>query len=167
MAGRFIHELFIDPPFKARIQFVRSMCVGILATAADLGTLVILKEATPLADQTILPTSIAFVLGLVVNYLLSTFWAFRNMNTKKRSTEFIVFCIISAIGLLLNDAIMLFFESFLAYQIPQNAVLPRDKYYIIGKLTATILVFIWNFGMRKLILYRGKKPSDSKPSKSN
>ena len=164
MANQFIQEYFIAPPEKGRVQFFRSIFVGILATAADIGTLIILKEFTSLADQTLIATTLAFIVGLIANYLMSTFWAFRNQNSTKRSTEFIVFCVISAIGLVLNDAIVLFFQKYLAYQIPQNGFLPRDKYYIIGKLVATILVFVWNFGMRKILLYRGKCPSNSKPS---
>lgn len=164
MQTNFFYEYFVASPVKGSVQLFRSLFVGAAATAADMGALILLKEFTPLAHHTLIAATVTFILGLVTNYLMSTFWAFRNLNTKKRSTEFIVFCVISAIGLLLNDGIVLFFEKFLAYQIPQNDFLPRDKYYIIGKLVATVLVFIWNFGMRKLILYRGKYPSNSNPS---
>ncbi|MBO7407825.1 MAG: hypothetical protein J6V14_09375, partial [Clostridia bacterium] len=37
----------------------------------------------------------------------------------------------------------------------------QHKYYIIGKVVATVVVFVWNFGMRKLLLYRGKPAADN------
>lgn len=164
MANQFIQEYFIAPPEKGKVQFFRSLFVGLFATVADMGALILLKEFTPLRAHTLIATTIAFIIGLITNYLMSTFWAFRNQNSTKRSTEIIVFCIISAIGLALNDGIVLFFEQWLALQIPQNRFIPQDKFYIIGKLVATVLVFIWNFGMRKILLYRGKTPSNSNPS---
>lgn len=164
MNRNLFHEYFIAPPIKGKVQFVRSLFVGAAATVADMGALILMTEFTFLVHHLLTATTIAFILGLVTNYLMSTFWAFKGLNTKKRSTEFLVFCVISAIGLGLNDAIVYFFQEFLAYKIPENGILPRDKYYIVGKLVATVLVFIWNFGMRKILLYRGKKPSNSNPS---
>lgn len=164
MANQFIREYFVDPPVKGRVQFFRSLFVGAAATVADAGALILLKEFTPLSNHVLIAAAITYILGLVTNYLMSTFWAFRNLNTKKRSTEFIVFCVISTIGFGLNEAIIALFEYVLAPMLPQEGFIPQDKFYIIGKLVATVLVFIWNFGMRKILLYRGKKPADSNPS---
>ena len=35
-----------------------------------------------------------------------------------------------------------------------SAIYDADKYYIVGKFIAVVLVYIWNFCARKFILYR-------------
>ena len=35
-----------------------------------------------------------------------------------------------------------------------GSFVPVDKYYIIGKMLAVVLVYMWNFFARKFILYR-------------
>lgn len=164
-----IRQLFrkycIDPPADNRVQFLRSLVVGGVATVADMGVLILLKELTPGASAgfwdttagTFLATSVGFICGLIVNYLMSTFWAFRGLNTKSRAAEFTVFCIISVIGLALNDLIVWFFDHTLSDLRLFGPLLPGDKYYIAGKIVATLVVFVWNFGLRKILLYRGKK----------
>lgn len=155
---RLLKKCFVDPPEDGKIQFLRSLFVGLAATLADMGSLIVLKEFLGLRDHTVIAATIAFIIGLVTNYLLSTFWAFRGLNTKSRGAEFTVFAIISVIGLGLNNLIILLFEKVLGPARFFGEWLPEDKYYIIGKIVATVVVFMWNFGMRKILLYR-KKPA--------
>lgn len=152
-----LKKLFVDPPEDGKVQFFRSLFVGAAATVADMVALIVLKEFLGLKNHTVIAATIAFILGLVTNYLLSTFWAFRGLNTKSRAAEFTVFTIISVIGLGLNNLIIYFFDSVLAPKQALGSWFPEDKYYILGKCVATVIVFIWNFGMRKILLYSKKK----------
>ena len=160
-----VKELFkkyiVDPPEQGRVQLVRSLAVGAAATVVDFVALIVLKEFLGFRNHTTAAVCIAFILGLLTNYLLSTFWAFRGLGTRKRGVEIVVFIIISLIGLVLNDVIVRFFEEFLGPRAVFGSALAEDKYYIIGKIVATVVVFIWNFGMRKLLLYRGKKKTEN------
>ena len=155
-----LKKCFVDPPEDGRIQFLRSLFVGLAATLVDMGVLVVLKEFLGLKNHTFIAATIAFIAGLLTNYLLSTFWAFRGLNTKSRGAEFTIFAIISVIGLLLNNLIIMLFEDVLGPARVFGEWLPQDKYYIIGKVVATVIVFIWNFGMRKILLYTKRKPKN-------
>ncbi len=156
-----LKKLFVDPPEDGKVQFFRSLFVGAAATVADMVALIVLKEFLGLKEHTVIAATIAFILGLVTNYLLSTFWAFRGLNTKTRVAEFTVFTIISVIGLGLNNLIIYFFDSVLGPKQALGSWFPEDKYYILGKCVATVIVFVWNFGMRKILLYSKKKPAAS------
>gem|GEM_PF-69120 len=155
---QLVRKYFIDPPEQGRVQFIRSLAVGLAATIADMGMLILLKELLGLRNHTMIAATIAFIFGLVTNYLLSTFWAFRGLNTKKRGVEFLIFAIISVIGLIMNNLIIKLFEDVLGPHQFFGSLLPADKYYIVGKIVATVVVFVWNFGMRKILLY-SKKPA--------
>ncbi|MBP5729793.1 MAG: GtrA family protein [Clostridia bacterium] len=159
--NKLFRKYIIDPPAEGKVQLARSLVVGVIATLVDMGSLVVMKEFLGLRDHTVIAASIAYILGLVTNYLLSTFWAFRGLNTKKRGVEFAVFAVISLIGLGLNNLIIMLFEKVLGPRQVFGAWLNADKYYIIGKVVATVVVFVWNFGMRKLLLYRGKPAADN------
>ena len=159
--NKLFRKYVIDPPAEGKVQLARSLVVGVVATLVDMGSLVVMKEFLGLRDHTIIAATIAYILGLVTNYLLSTFWAFRGLNTKKRGVEFAVFAVISLIGLGLNNLIIMLFEKVLGPRQVFGAWLNADKYYIIGKIVATVVVFVWNFGMRKLLLYRGKPAADN------
>lgn len=154
--NKLFRKYVVDLPKEGKVQLVRSLAVGVIATLVDMGSLVVMKEWLGLRNHTVIAATIAYMLGLVTNYLLSTFWAFRGLNTKKRGVEFAVFAVISLIGLGLNNLIIMLFEKVLGPRQVLGAWLNADKYYIIGKVVATVVVFVWNFGMRKLLLYRGK-----------
>ncbi|MBR7062066.1 MAG: GtrA family protein [Clostridia bacterium] len=154
--NKLFRKYVVDLPKEGKVQLVRSLAVGVIATLVDMGSLVVMKEWLGLRNHTVIAATIAYMLGLVTNYLLSTFWAFRGLNTKKRGVEFAVFAVISLIGLGLNNLIIMLFEKVLGPRQIFGAWLNADKYYIIGKVVATVVVFVWNFGMRKLLLYRGK-----------
>ena len=103
-----------------------------------------------------------FIVGLTVNYIVSTFWVFAKAKVKNRTADFIGFAVIGIIGLGLTQLIIAPFAEHNIFQsagfLVKNAVfgslIPVDKYYIIGKCLAIVLVYMWNFFARKFILYR-------------
>ncbi|GAB5082636.1 hypothetical protein Osc1_18110 [Hominimerdicola sp. 21CYCFAH17_S] len=150
-----LKKLFTGDTDNTFIQFFRYCFVGGFAFVIDAGTLVIFKEVFKL--NTNIAAAISFVLGLTVNYVLSTCWIFKNSKIKNRFAEFIAFAVIGVIGLLMNVAIIWFFEDLLGPKQPFGSLIPQNKYYIIGKLVSTIIVFIWNFCARKFIIFDKNK----------
>ena len=151
-----LKQLLIDKNNNSMIQFLRSLVVGGIATVVDIGVLTALVEWANV--NLILATALGFIAGLIVNFFISSLWVFnKSQVVKNRFVEFIVFGFIGVIGLLINEAIVLFFELYLSPKEIFSFFLPSDKYYILGKLTATVVAFVWNFAARKLFLYRNSK----------
>lgn len=121
------------------IQLFRYTWVGGFAFIIDYGVLYFITEY--LYVNYLISAAFGFFLGLVTNYLLSTFWVFNNSRLKNRLAEFIVFAVIGIVGLALNEVIIYFCCEFFGI------------HYMISKLISTILVFFWNFFSRKYILF--------------
>ena len=88
--------------------------------------------------------------GLVVNYLISVGWVFtaceRNFE-KKKGFEFFLFALIGVLGVGLNQLLMWLMVGLLEW------------WPMLSKMIAAVLVLMWNFGGRKLLLFRVKKES--------
>ncbi len=148
-----LKHLFAGETDNTFIQFFRYIFVGGLAFVVDYGTLALAVEVFGMNDK--IASVIAFVLGLAVNYLLSTLWIFRHSKIDNRLAEFAAFALIGVIGLLINLGIITFFDEVVAPRQPISAI-PKDKYYLIGKLVSTAVVFVWNFAARKFIIFDKK-----------
>ncbi len=122
------------------IQLFRYTFVGGIAFIFDFGILFIFTEFFNI--YYLLSAGIAFLIGLFINYNLSILWVFNKRSIKSKHTEFFIFMSIGIIGLILNEFIMWFFTEI------------TNIYYLFSKLISTILVYMWNFIIRKLILFR-------------
>ena len=142
--------LFTGETDNTFIQFFRYVFVGGFAFVVDYGCLALMVEAFSFGPT--LAAVIAFVLGLAVNYILSTLWIFKNSKIGNRLAEFAAFAVIGVIGLGINELIIWLFSDVIAPLRPFGD-LPEDKYYLVGKLVSTAIVFIWNFAARKFLLF--------------
>lgn len=118
-------------------QILRFGIVGGIAFIIDYVILIICRELLGL--PVLLAAAIAFSLSVIVNYLLSVKWVF-TVNNKNKTKNFILFLVLSIIGLLLTELIMWFGTDKLQIS------------YLIVKIFATIIVMVFNFITRKLIL---------------
>ena len=143
MIKDFISKIIIKKTNNGFIQFVRYGLVSVIALAVDFGGMVLLVEL--LSIHYLVAATVSFISGLVVNYLLSRAWVFTDRKYESRVKEFIVFTGIGIVGLLLNNSIMWL------------AVEKIGIYYIFSKIIATILVFFWNFGLRKMLVFKEVK----------
>lgn len=150
-----LKDLFVGSAKTPFIEFFRSLFVGGVAFLADFGVLTLLKEAFSL--DTILASTLGFSVGVIVNYIMSAFWAFKQSNVKNAAVRFVIFVAIAIVGLLINNAIIDLFDVTLAEQRFFGSLLNPDYYYMAGKIVATVVVFFWNFFSRKLLLFRGEK----------
>ena len=139
-----IKQLFSGDTDNTFIQFFRYVFVGGFAFVVDYGIMTALVELCRF--DPVVAATISFVAGLLVNYSLSTFWIFKNSKIKNRF-----------VGLGINAAIIWFFKDILASKLIFGTLLPQDKYYLVGKLVSTVIVFIWNFAGRKFIIFDKNK----------
>lgn len=143
MIKDFISKIIIKKTNNGFIQFVRYGLVSVIALAVDFGGMVLLVEL--LSIHYLVAATVSFISGLAVNYLLSRAWVFTERKYESRVKEFIIFTSIGIVGLLLNNSIMWL------------AVERIGIYYIFSKIIATILVFFWNFGLRKMLVFKEVK----------
>ena len=112
--------------------------VGVIATVIDFGVMNILYYGLGL-DILIANTS-GFVISLIFNYLASMKYVFAHKEGMSRRREFAIFVVLSVIGLVLNDGIVLALKSSLGLEAN------------LAKICATALVMVYNFVTRKIFL---------------
>ena len=157
---QLFEKIFISETSNTAIQFFRSIFVGGLASVVDMFVVILCKEAFKMPETW--AVVFGFIVGVTVNYIVSTFWVFAKAKVKSRTADSIGFAVIGIIGLGLTQLIIAPFAEHNIFQstgfLVKNAVfgslIPVDKYYIIGKCLAIVLVYMWNFFARKFILYR-------------
>lgn len=138
-----LQNLFLNPTENTLVQLFRYVFVGGIAFVADFGCLFLLTEYAGL--HYLVSATISFIVGLAVNYILSTLWVFKEGKVKNRYVEFLFFALIGVIGLGLNALIMYVFTDLLSV------------YYLLSKIISTVLVFMWNFLARKYLLFNPEK----------
>ena len=125
-------------------QILKFGVVGIIATVIDFGVLYILSQ--PLGMDPVVSAGISFCVSLVFNYVASMRYVFTHREDMSRSREFVIFLVLSLIGLAINEAIM----------AAGVAVLGSSALAVMGtKVLATAIVMVWNFVSRKKWLDAG------------
>lgn len=138
---RKIKALFMAKTHNTFIQFFRYLFVGGIASVIDWGTLWLCYDI--IGIQEYISIALAFLCGLFVNYILSIHFVFTGIaKGQNHSTKFSVYFTTGVIGLVLTELFMALFTKALSI------------HYMIAKIITTILVFGWNFGSKKIILYR-------------
>lgn len=133
--------IFITPTQNGFLQFFRYVFVGGIATVADWGTLYVLTEFAHMHH--LVSAIIAFIVGLVVNFILSKMFVFKADEARtNKYVEFIGYAVIGAIGLGITELIMYLFTDRL------------NMHYMLSKAIATVVVLIWNYLARKKIIYK-------------
>lgn len=123
---------------KLIAQFMKFGIVGMIAFLIDYGLMVALTEF--FGVPYLISNTISFTVSVVFNYVASMRYVFERRDDMSRRREFIIFVVLSIIGLILNDLFMWLFVSvwFIDYRI--------------AKIIVTVLVAIWNFVTRKIFL---------------
>ncbi|NOZ13156.1 MAG: GtrA family protein [Acidobacteria bacterium] len=134
------------------IQFFRYGLVGGIAYLVDFGLLFVFTEYAGISY--LFSAALSFLAGLTVNYLLSILWVFKTRSVENRMAEFSVFTFIGLAGLGLNELLLWIFTGLMGW------------YYLLSKLAATPLVFLWNFFARRIVLFSPPRRSRNSEGES-
>lgn len=134
-------------------EILRFVIAGGAGFAVEIGALILLKEK--LGMDTLIATPIAFTISVIVNYLICVLWVFRGAREQNRKNQ-IAFFLTSAVGLALNEVLMLLFrvawgEGKVLFTVFSFAV----SLYVLNKVLATCIVMIWNYWTKRRILTGG------------
>ncbi len=119
-------------------QFMKFGVVGVLAFFIDFGTMTFFTEV--FGVPYLVSTTIGFIVAVVFNYFASMRFVFSHKEGMSRRREFIIFVVLSVIGLGLNDVLMY-----------AGVDLAHFDYRLV-KILATAVVMVYNFVTRKLLL---------------
>ena len=118
-------------------QILKFGIVGVIAFLIDYALYTILTSL--FGVNYLISNIIAFSVSVIANYILSIIWVFE-VNHKQTKKDFIIFVVLSTIGLGINELIM---------------YLMVDKlhiHYMITKIFATGVVMVYNFITRKIFI---------------
>ena len=121
-------------------QIARFGVVGVIAFVIDYAVLLVLTELFHV--HYLVSSAIAFLVSVIFNYILSIAFVFETDKSRSKGAEFVLFALMSAGGLGINQAMMWLLTDVgtVAYQL--------------SKLAATAVVMVYNFVTRKLFLER-------------
>ena len=124
---------------KIVIEAIKYLIVGGICTVLDFLLLFVLKDN--LHINYILAATISFSASVILNYFLCTFWIFKTRVLKSRKSEFLVYIMISMIGLFINISLIWLFTELLRITV------------LFSKALGTPVVLLWNFLARKFLLH--------------
>lgn len=154
---------FINKHHKLIMEILRFLLVGGVATLIDFGVyelfrFIILKNITdPL--NLIIATSLGFICGNIVNYILSIIFVFKGAKDDKETQTFKAFLIFTLIGIA-GLGIKLGVQTSGNYLM--SIIFTTDKAFWLWLLDtfvycfATLIVLIWNYIGRKIFIFKGE-----------
>ena len=128
--------------------------VGAIAFVIDYGLLALLTEA--FGVNYLVSATISFTVSVIFNYVASMRYVFTHKEDMSRRREFIIFVVLSVIGLGINNVLMWAGVELIAWPgwIAEHA-------YLIVKIFATAVVMVWNFVTRKIFLDAGDQDASN------
>lgn len=142
----FVERTFLSssPNLQLLLQIERFTFTGGLGFIIDYGLLIGLTEIAGL--NYLWSATISFCVSVIVVYILSVKWVYeaKNLDLSKRQrlAQFVIFIVLSAIGLLINNLIIYCGVEFMGI------------HYALIKIVATGVVMVFNFITRKLLIER-------------
>ena len=117
--------------------------VGGICFVIDFSLLILFTDI--LSINYLISSVAAFLISNLVNYLLSLKLVFKHNSELSRQVEFLIFIIMSAVGLVLTAVLMMVFVE-------------RIKiHYMTSKVVTTVIVMIYNFISRKTFFEKMEK----------
>ncbi len=176
----------VDKKKSKGLELVRFLICGVAAALTDylFCQLMVLLTHNHMSEiwVTILSTAVGFVFGVIVNYLISTFWVYQNVdkNVKTKSKLFItLFVVLSLCAMLLSIGAMLLCNLVVVSawgaenSIVDLSVMELIKENGIGFLATfifwayfisfcikTLVGLVFNYFTRKHILYKEPKQKE-------
>lgn len=128
---------------KLLTQIFKFIIVGGIATVIDYIIFFIMHDI--LHINTLVSNIMSFSISVIYNYIASVKWVFDVDKDKDKKQQFIIFIVLSVIGLGINTGIV-----FLLIDV-------LKVYSLISKVIATGIVMVFNFITRKIFLEKKDK----------
>ena len=176
----------VDTKKNRGLELLRFLVCGAAAALTDYLfsqlMVLILHNALNEVWTTIISTAVGFACGVAVNYVISTFWVYQNVdkNVKTKSKRFILwFVLLSFCAMMLSIGAMLLCNVIIVaiwgqnYSIVKLSVMELMKTngikflaqgifwaYFISFCIKTLVGLVFNYFTRKYILYKEPKAQD-------
>ncbi|WP_419057977.1 GtrA family protein [Enorma massiliensis] len=119
-------------------QIMKFGVVGVIAFVIDFGVMVFLTEVFGI--DPVISATVSFIISVIFNYAASMRYVFSHREGMSRTREFVIFVVLSTIGLGINDLLIWAGTDLASFD------------YRLVKIFATAVVMIWNFVTRKIFL---------------
>ena len=119
-------------------QFLKFGVVGAIAFVIDYGILMLLSQVV--GWDPVPSSAVSFTVSVVFNYLVSMRYVFTRREDLSRRREFVIFVILSVIGLGINSVCV-----WAGTQALGDGAIAVTA----TKVVATVVVALWNFWSRK------------------
>lgn len=160
-----------EKKYSRKMEIIRFIVVGIIATIVDYLTKLLVTSSigNSMDDiyKQLIGYSCGFVVGVIINYILSTFWVFKNVADNKKAKSFksiLLFLIFALLGFGIGLGIfyglgyaflaaninILDFNIFKFYEAITN---PQFYLYTFVFVVQTLIVLVWNYITRKKFIY--------------
>ncbi len=141
---KLFQTLFFNNTNRLSLQLFRYAIITFLAYAIDATSLFIFTDFCGI--HYLISSVLSSLCGGTVNYLMSISpKMFGRSNIQKRWVEFTLFTLIGAGGLVLNLLVMWIMTDCFGI------------YYMISKIFAIVIVFLWTFFVRRWMFTRDRK----------
>lgn len=145
---------------KLFLQFVKFGIVGVICFFIDFGVYTLL--ANVLNVHYLIAGFLGFAISVIVNYLLSMKFVFKRREDMSRRREFIIYIILSVLGLGLNELILFICIDLIYFgNEGLQSSISEGIMNVIAKILATAIVMIYNFVTRKIFLEQKETTPDT------
>lgn len=166
-------------------EILRFVITGGVATIIDFAVSSVVAAFLPAANpntawdfwRTVIFTAAGFIVSLIVNYLLSLFWVYKNVDKSAKTKSFkaiALFVGLSAIGLGLgiginyafialdNAALHVNFEDWLKFISDKSYSFNAPQFFwaLLFFALKTLIVLIWNYVSRKKLIFKSPKSEE-------
>ena len=120
------------------VQFAKFGIVSVIAFCIDYGLFLLMTYVFGI--NYLIASAISFVISTIFNFTASMRYVFAGKRGQTRSQQFVIFFVLSVVGLGVNQLVLWMCVDLLAWLA------------WVGKLAATFIVMIFNFVTRKVFL---------------
>lgn len=132
-------------------QILKFGVVGFIAFFIDFGIFKLLSSV--FGVYYLVANFFGFTISLIFNYAASMTFVFERKENSDRRTEFLIFTVLSIIGLLLNELIIFIcIGGIYQHMALLQELMSRQWAETFGKVVATGIVMVYNFITRKVFL---------------
>ncbi len=104
---------------------------------------------------------LGFIVSVIANYILSFMFVFKRKEDMDRKKEFVIFLVLSVIGLLINALIIWIFTGPVYNSLLWIQAFGYSLVYTGAKIIATAIVMVYNFITRKIFLEDHSKAEEA------